>query len=587
MTKDGTNIAPVRAVGYVRCSTDEQGSTSIPQQKEQIMNWAMEHNHQIIDWFVDEGKSGTDFLKRPAFARLKAAVEGEPDFKVVLVYDESRWSRALNPRESNYWKMHFEHRGVKVKIINSSSRQGDDIGSCVIELVESAEATEYSKKLSRSVRRGMKSSQQGIYSRGGTAPYGYKRVAIDLQTGERKELRPGARNTPKLEKVVFDLGDQIEVVTVKRIFDWKASGDGYVTIADRLNREQIPPPRRGQWKNKSRKWCGTTVRGIVRNKTYAGYRMYNRLSFSKFVAQEKGIEDLKYAGDRPKMINSQDEWIVRPNAHPAIISEEQFQKANAHALQGAPYKIRPNQHVYRSEYLLSGLIRCSKCHSTYQGSTHRKTGNGYYLDGGYINRGKSFCAYHSIKKEPLEQFVIASLKEQLLSPRMIEEIEEKVGEMASGKVDTARLRLEEIEAVLSGTREKIRNLLCLAEKGLGTESIGGRIEELERTKVGFERERADLLINKSANATQDKAEVKRLVRAFLETFEDRFKAADIYQKKELIRMLVEQIVVDKEQGVVRCYIKQVPPIGGTEGLSKHQIHVQSVAPTGIEPVFEP
>ena len=112
---------------------------------------------------------------------------------------------------------------------------------------------------------------------------------------------------------------------------------------------------------------------------------------------------------------------------------------------------------------------------------------------------------------------------------------------------------------------KLTNFRLVGEAGAGQ-------------KVGLERERADLLVNKSANATKDKIEVKRLVRAFLETFEGRFKAADIYQKKELIRMVVEQIVVDKEQGVVRCYIKQVPPIGGTEGLSKHQIHVQSVAP---------
>jgi len=143
--------------------------------------------------------------------------------------------------------MHLEMHNVKVRMVHSSSKNGDDIGSYVTEVVESAEASEYSRKLSRSTLRGMLSDQQGIHSRGGTAPYGYKRVVIDQLTRERKDIRDGAQCVHKQEKVVWDLGNPLEVATVKKIFELKSGGLGCVSIADRLNEDVkghfIPAPR--------------------------------------------------------------------------------------------------------------------------------------------------------------------------------------------------------------------------------------------------------------------------------------------------------------------------------------------------------
>ena len=114
------------AVGYVRCSTEKQDD-SIEQQKNELMDWAIENDYKIIRWYEDEGKSGTSFEKRSAFMQLKSCVETNVNFEFVLVYDESRWGRAKNLRESNYWKYHFEKKGVKVIIINSGSNNNNNI----------------------------------------------------------------------------------------------------------------------------------------------------------------------------------------------------------------------------------------------------------------------------------------------------------------------------------------------------------------------------------------------------------------------------------------------------------------------------
>ena len=255
-------------VGYVRCSTEKQDE-SIDQQKQAVLDWANENAFKIVEWFEDEGKSGTSFDRRPAFMRMARIVETNPNFNYVLVYDESRWGRAANPRESNYWKIHFERFGVRVIVINSSSSNQNTISDYVVEVVESAEASEYSKKLSRAVLRGSKANAGQGYSSGGFAPYGFQRVAINKTTGERRLLGSGQKAIYKEEKVSLVLGDPLEVDTVKRIFEMKATGHGYKKIAERLNDEKTPCPQRGRWRSEDRKWsCGTiTVGGQLKYTT--------------------------------------------------------------------------------------------------------------------------------------------------------------------------------------------------------------------------------------------------------------------------------------------------------------------------------
>jgi site-specific DNA recombinase len=342
-------------------------------------------------------------------------------------------------------------------MMHSSSRNGNDIGSFVMEVVESAEASEYSKKISRNVRRGMTSEQQKGYSRGGTSPYGYRRVAIDLQTGERKMLRAGHRAVPKIEKVVWELGESLEVETVRRIFNWKADGWGYVKIAHQLNAEGIPSPKRGRWRNLDQKWSGVTVKGLIQNPGYTGDRVYNRLSFSKFKAEEQGVEFEK------KHKNNPSEWQVEKDSHPAIIPREIFERANA---QAERHPVKPNQHYYQSVYLLTGLIKCDCCGFNYQGFFHKKSGNRYYVDGGYVNKGSSVCSWHSIPQKKLEDFLLASIQEKLLTSNIRARVEEEVAQLLDNQPDESRHRLEATERHIVETRTKIQNLLQLAEKGI-------------------------------------------------------------------------------------------------------------------------
>ena len=567
------------AAGYVRCSTDEQGATSIPQQQEEIKKWSALNHFNIVKWFIDEGRSGTDFLKRPAFKTLVDEIQHDPDFEYVLVYDESRWGRAPNPRESNYWKMHFERYGVKVRVIHSSSKNEDDIGSYVVEVVESAEASEYSKKLSRSVRRGMLSPQQGKYSRGGTAPYGYKRVAIDCVSGQRKELRDGMHCVPRQEKVVWELGNPVEVETVKRIFEMKTSGMGCVAIADRLNSEHIPCPKRGRWKNRDKKWSGCCIETIIRNQTYTGDRVYNKLSYSKYVSKEKGVDF------QLRMMNDPSEWIIVPDAHPPIISKELFAIVTR---EKGTTGSKITRHHYRSNYLLTGLVKCTHCNFSYQGAHHNKSGNKYYVDGGFINKGKSVCNYHSVRKDVLEEFVLKSIKDFLLAPEMLKKINDSLLQLLEGNPGEREQRRSILMLRLKENEEKIGNLITLVEKGMQLDSVTDRIKALEEEKQKLKDDLSQLDANQLSSISP--AAVAREVLAFFARFEENFDKVPILEKKDLIRRIVEKILVDPVNRKVECYLRQMPNIPVVEEFNSSAgkpFWVPPVAPTGIEPVFQP
>ncbi len=65
---------PISAVGYVRCSTDQQ-EDSPEQQKKAIEAFAQKYNYSIEHWYIDFGKSGTTFEQRPEFQKLRRAVK--------------------------------------------------------------------------------------------------------------------------------------------------------------------------------------------------------------------------------------------------------------------------------------------------------------------------------------------------------------------------------------------------------------------------------------------------------------------------------------------------------------------------------
>ena len=558
------------AVGYVRCSTDMQDD-SVDQQKKEIQKWASENDYSILRWYEDEGKSGMSFEKRSAFMSMIQRVETNPDYHFILVYDESRWGRPNNPRENTYWKVHTERYGVRVRIINSSSKNENDIGSFVTEVVESAEASEYSKKLSRSTLRGSLANAGKGFSSGGTAPYGYVRVAIDKDTGRiARILKQGEWIRNNMEKVRWELGDPSEIEIVKRIFNMKTNGIGYIVIADTLNKEGIPCPRRGRWRNKDQKWCQGTIRTIITNRTYYGARVYNKHPQSH----------LKLGFTKQCYINEQEKWIVQENAHPPIISKELFEKANTMTRMkfGAG-----NKQIVKSEYLLSGLIKCGNCGFNFSGQRYYKAGIHYYQDSGYINKGKSVCSSYLIRREKIESFVVRNIKENLLATNLEIELQRIIEKQLAARHTGKDLSLDRIEKSLSNNKAQMDNIVDAISQGIKVDTVLERVQQLEAERDRLLREKENF--EKRLIRKDDVKALAKSISKEVYNFEYAFDSASYLEKKNWIRQFVLGILIDRKKNCALCYTMKIPMVGHPmmTALLPSESSIKLVAGAGLEP----
>ena len=542
------------AVGYVRCSTEMQ-EDSPEQQKKEITAYAVHQGYRIIDWHIDFGKSGTTFDQRPAFQLLRRAVESKPQFSAVIVYDESRWGRAIDAEENTYWRFYFRKRGVDVILVKTSVDPKNEFAP-MLKAFEGVQASQYSKKLSELTLRGQKAN--GIYSSGGTAPYGYKRIAVNSRTGAERELSDGDWLIGGQEKVKWALGPAGEVETVRLIFGERLLGKAYVLIAEKLNRLHISCPRRGRWKAKDRRWSGVTIKGILENPAYYGARAFNRNSMSKIVATLSGRE-INWSARYPHAKNDPSEWIVTEGAHPAIVDKETWTQANR--LSRRMGGVRRNRFVLHAPYLLTGLVRCSQCGFGFQGQSTKAKSRDYsrYIDGGWAN--KRVCTFLAIPKEPLERRVIEAVKETLMEPKLIGRIEHYLDVLMREEPERREDERDRLNASLHENKERQRNLLEAIESNPTGGSMSLLIERLDELQRESERLAGQIIeLERSDTRRGDLHAKADLIERYIRSFEEVFDTAPIEEKKLILQKCISGIEIDRDAGLVRIVVRRLPAV---------------------------
>jgi site-specific DNA recombinase len=445
-----------QAVGYIRCSTDQQ-EDSPEQQKRAILEYADRHGHTVSGWYIDFGKSGTTFDQRPEFRRLLAAVENRPAFSLVIAYDESRWGRAIDSEENTYWRVHFRRHGVDVVLVKTSIDPNHEYAP-MLKSFEGIQASQYSKKLSELTLRGAMSN--GRFSSGGTAPFAYRRKAINQKTGATRFLADGEWCVAGQEKVVWDIGEPSEVDTVRDIFDMRVKGFSYIAIASSLNQRGVPCPKRGRWKNLDQKWSTGTIKSIINNPVYHGARVYNRNSMSKIRASREG-RNTKSDRRYPLWLNEQSEWVVEKDAHPPVVSRETWDLAQR-MRPSLPTQRKPRSKV---PYLLSGLIRCARCGFHFQGQSTRAKAKKYhrYICSGY--NAKRVCQYTAVGREEVEDFVVESIRQSFSGEAFEKRVAEHLEQLAGDDSGENRLRLERVRKHLEEVDHQIYNITRAIERG--------------------------------------------------------------------------------------------------------------------------
>lgn len=418
----------IKAVGYARRSTDMQ-ERSIPDQQAYIERWANEHGYHVLRWFVDDAISATSVKGRTDFERMIREAEAGSDFKAIICYDISRFSRG-GTNETGYYLHRLKLAGIEAVFPAEGIPEGDE--GELLQGVKSWQARQYSVKLSRDCIRGMVSAVKVKRSApGGRAPYGFDKQFLTpagqvlrtiryLPDGRKQEFDARGRHVRFIAgdegvgKVKSDIvryvpGDKQHVKVVRRMFDMCAQGYGFRSIALALNDDGIPSPTGGPWNVRG-------VKLILNNPAYRGALCFNKTTQGKIHGITSDGRAYAKRGATGTALNGRDRWIVVEDVHEPLVTKEVFEKAQAEMTRrrDAKGKARPTR-----RYLLSGLLKCNHCGLNLWGAELKLYAKGirrgYYVDAGYRRFGPKTCKSTSIQAEALDRWVLGKVRQVILN----------------------------------------------------------------------------------------------------------------------------------------------------------------------------
>jgi DNA invertase Pin-like site-specific DNA recombinase len=296
----------VLAAQYVRMSTDHQ-RYSTENQAEVIKQYADGRGIKIVRTYADEGKSGLQIEGRDGLSKLiKDVEEGKADFKVILVYDVSRWGRFQDADESAYYEYICKRAGIAVEYCAEQFENDGSPVSTIVKGVKRAMAGEFSRELSVKVFAGQCRLIELGYRQGGPAGYGLRRNLVDQSGTFKGELKRGEHKSIQTDRVVLALGPADEVETVRWIYKaFVDNGKSELEIADSLN-------ERGINTDLGRLWTRGTVHQVLINEKYIGNNVWNRGSFK-----------LK----KRRVHNHPSMWVRAEGVFESVVDSSMFRKA--------------------------------------------------------------------------------------------------------------------------------------------------------------------------------------------------------------------------------------------------------------------
>jgi DNA invertase Pin-like site-specific DNA recombinase len=505
-----------KAAIYIRLSDEDRDkankadeSESIVNQRRMLTEYAEERKWEIYDIYSDEDYSGSD-SSRPAFNRMIADA-GDKKFQVVLCKSLARFARDVSMVEQYInglfieWGIRFISLADYADSAQKGSRKNIQINSLVNQW--------YLEDLSENIRSVMTSKKKlGQYT-GSYAPYGYIK---------------DPRNKHKF------LVDDEAAEVVKRIYRLYLKGYGNKAIANALNDDGVPCPskyrlKKGFKTNRKQetaeelRWSDHTVWHILRNPNYTGDMVQSR--YGKPTYKSKSIREKKNPG----------EWIVVEGTHEAIISKEDYNRAQA--MKETRGLHNRNASINRAvANVFSGVVKCKSCERSLvlSGSGKHNKGTRYLRCAGRKS-GIARCNCAMVKYSSLAEEVTDRLKTLISRYGDFEELEKHTrrnrdfeSEIASlNKMKEKNLleqkRLE--NALASSYVDKASGELSGEEFAVISKSLNAKTTKLTLEIKGLQeqldkilsRQNAGDKVNQMIAQYQDFMELDReIVRAFIE-----------------------------------------------------------------------
>ncbi len=414
--------------------------------------------------------------------------------------------------------------------------------------------------------RGMEAAVLAGRFAGGRA-YGYKRV-----------IKLDARG--KIIRGLLEI-DAAQAVIVERIFTEFAAGASSIQIATRLNADGIPGPRGGPWNASTIRGDPKKATGILNNPLYVGRLVWGRRQWRRNPDSDKR--------ERRYRLRDRAEWVEVAVPAFRIIDDEQWEAVQIQIRRRQlPDATVPVARQNRGKHLLSGLIKCSCC-----GSSYTISGKDYYRCAGQKERGT--CANTvSVRKMPVEAATLAVLQHHLLTEDHARLFADEF-RRESARIAVATSRRDEAATVrLAVIAHEIDNLAANMLTAVVSPTLLKLLSEREAEKVRLEGQlRAPTTVKSSATILPHPA-LLRLFKEKVAALRETLNAETVRgEAAEVLSTLIESVTIypDGEHGPEAEVVAKMSDLitwatnddtarkGGARPSS-----IAVVAGTGFEPV---
>lgn len=268
----GSACELVPAAQYIRMSTEHQ-RYSPDNQRAAIAAFATRRDFDIVETYIDAGRSGLTLARRPALKQLFADVlSGQAKFRAILVLDVSRWGRFQDTDQSAHYEYMCRAAGVQVHYCTEPFENDGDPLSSMMKHMKRVMAAEYSRELSVKISRAQR-QQAGLgFKQGGDPPLGLRRQVVDESGAPRMILARGQRKALSTDKVVYVRGPACEIALVRRIFR--------LFVDEKLRLGQIEKWLNARDKRQAngKPWTTSAVRRLLTQDLYTGRYVFGKRS---------------------------------------------------------------------------------------------------------------------------------------------------------------------------------------------------------------------------------------------------------------------------------------------------------------------
>ena len=525
----------MRVAAYVRVSTSRQVKLeTIDQQLEMVSKYAREEGWELAeeDIFRDDGYSGTT-LKRPALDALRDKARLR-EFEVVVVLSPDRLAR------------NYVHQMVLVEEL-------EKVG-CKVEFVERPMSSEPNDQLLLQIRGAVAEYERTLLSermrRGRLAKYKAGLLLPWTHTPYGLRVDPDRPRDPAGVRL-----EEAKAAVVAEIFAvYLEPGMSLFGVCRHLREMGVPAPRGGK------AWSTATLRGILTNPVYTGKVYAGRVRYRPARIRRSATHPIGHPHNSSDPL-PEEEWIFIGEV-PEVVGQEQFDLV-AHKLSKNKSFARRNNKA--NEHLLRALVSCGECMlasiavaKSFGKNNDRK--QRYYVCSGKFNKAQSApeekCSSRYTPAEQLDEIVWKDLCEVLTHPESITDALRRAhgGEWLPQELKARQENLRKGRSALGRQLERLTEaylgeVIPLAEYHRRRKNLEQRDESLaaqERQLLSQTRQRMELV--GVAGSIED----------FCERVRGGLAEATFEQKRKLVELLIDRVIVTGEEVEIRYVIPTDP-----------------------------